>query len=171
MDVIVLSYSALRRSIDALAARQWYYAVLDEGHAIQNPSTATSKAAKALQAKHRLVLSGTPVQVGWFAWCVCVVRGTQCVVCLITFQNNVLDLWSLFDFLMPGYLRSYAHFRRHVAGVVRKARRHGRAAVSATSYAAASKVLQTLHRQVLPFVLRRLKTQVLKELPPKVIQV
>lgn len=78
VDVIVLSYSALRRSIDALAARQWYYAVLDEGHAIQNPTTATSKAAKALQAKHRLVLSGTPVQVRWLASCVRVVRDSMC---------------------------------------------------------------------------------------------
>lgn len=58
----------------------WNYCVLDEGHIIKNPKSKITESVKRVRARHRLVLSGTPI------------------------QNNVLDLWSIFDFLMPGYL-------------------------------------------------------------------
>lgn len=87
-------------------------------------------------------------------------------LCLLL-QNHVVDLWSLFDFLMPGYLGTRATFTATTA-VVQKSRH---AKTSDEVHAQAAQALATLHKQVLPFVLRRLKAQVLKELPPKIIQV
>lgn len=71
-----------------MCAQAWSYCVLDEGHAIRNPASKVAQAAKraGLAAQHRLLLSGTPV------------------------QNNVAELWSLFDFLMPGLLGSERQF-------------------------------------------------------------
>jgi TATA-binding protein-associated factor len=79
-DVIIASYETIRADIDILSKVNWLYCVLDEGHIIKNPKTKLSAAIKQLKAQHRLLLSGTPI------------------------QNNVLELWSLFDFLMPGFL-------------------------------------------------------------------
>ena len=74
--------------MDWVCAQAWSYCVLDEGHAIRNPASKVAQAAKraGLAARHRLLLSGTPV------------------------QNNVAELWSLFDFLMPGLLGSERQF-------------------------------------------------------------
>lgn len=74
--------------VDWVCSQAWGYCVLDEGHAIRNPASKVSQAAKraGLAAQHRLLLSGTPV------------------------QNNVAELWSLFDFLMPGLLGSERQF-------------------------------------------------------------
>lgn len=79
-DVIITSYEVVRNDIAGLAKIHWHYCILDEGHIIKNSKTKLTKAVKLLRAHHRLVLSGTPI------------------------QNNVLELWSLFDFLMPGFL-------------------------------------------------------------------
>jgi TATA-binding protein-associated factor len=81
-DVIITSYEAVRADIAELSQVDWLYCVLDEGHIIKNTKTKLSAAVKQLKAQHRLLLSGTPI------------------------QNNVLELWSLFDFLMPGFLGS-----------------------------------------------------------------
>ncbi|CAN0384659.1 unnamed protein product [Discosporangium mesarthrocarpum] len=72
----------------------WLFVALDEAHLVRNPDSAVAKAARQLQASHRLALTGTPI------------------------QNTVLELWSLFDFLMPGYLGERSIFRRHVASPV-----------------------------------------------------
>lgn len=79
-DVAILSYEALRSDVAWAAAQQWDYVILDEGHVIRNPKSKLAQAVKRLQAQHRLVLSGTPI------------------------QNSALELWGLFDFLMPGLL-------------------------------------------------------------------
>lgn len=79
-DIVIASYETVRADIDALGQVDWLYCVLDEGHIIKNAKTKLSAAIKQLKAQHRLLLSGTPI------------------------QNNVLELWSLFDFLMPGFL-------------------------------------------------------------------
>jgi TATA-binding protein-associated factor len=79
-DIIITSYETIRADIDFFSTINWLYCVLDEGHIIKNPKTKLSAAIKQLKAQHRLLLSGTPI------------------------QNNVLELWSLFDFLMPGFL-------------------------------------------------------------------
>jgi hypothetical protein len=79
-NVVVMSYEHLRADAEWVAAQRWCYCVLDEGHMIQNPRSKVAAAARRVAAQHRLLLSGTPV------------------------QNSVLELWSLFDFLMPGFL-------------------------------------------------------------------
>jgi TATA-binding protein-associated factor len=79
-NVIVTSYDVLRKDVDILAQQVWNYCILDEGHIIKSAKSKITQAAKRIQADHRLILTGTPI------------------------QNNVLELWSLFDFLMPGFL-------------------------------------------------------------------
>lgn len=86
-------------------------------------------------------------------------------------QNNVTELWSIFDFLMPGYLGSESDFNskyRRAATMSKDSRRRGTREKHMNSQL---NVLDSLHKQVLPFVLRRTKEQVLHDLPPKIIQV
>lgn len=165
VNLIVTSYNTARQDVNELYAadRSWHYIVLDEGHLIQNPASARSVAIKSLTAQHRLVLTGTPVQVG-HGCCPRRFRASRYVAT----QNHVLDLWSLFDFLMPGYLGDRARFKALTASIVNKARG---AKASDAAHAQAAAALSALHRQVLPFVLRRLKSTVLKELPDKIVQV
>lgn len=85
-DVVITSYEVVRNDIASLANVAWHYCILDEGHIIKNAKTKLTKAVKQVRANHRLILSGTPI------------------------QNNVLELWSLFDFLMPGFLGSEQSF-------------------------------------------------------------
>lgn len=84
--VIVASYDIVRKDNNFFSGVKWNYVILDEGHIIKNGKTRTSLAIKNLVANHRLILSGTPI------------------------QNNVLELWSLFDFLMPGFLGTEKQF-------------------------------------------------------------
>ncbi|MEQ1503618.1 MAG: DEAD/DEAH box helicase [Myxococcota bacterium] len=86
-DITLTSYALLRMDIDRLRATEWTYAVLDEAQAIKNPHSLTARSAFGLRAKHRLVLTGTPV------------------------ENRLEELWSLFRFLVPGLLGSEAAFR------------------------------------------------------------
>jgi len=85
-DVVVTSYEVVRNDIEQLQGLNWLYCILDEGHVIKNGKTKLTKAVKCIRAQHRVILSGTPI------------------------QNNVLELWSLFDFLMPGFLGSEGSF-------------------------------------------------------------
>ncbi|WFD35447.1 TATA-binding protein-associated factor mot1 [Malassezia cuniculi] len=142
-DVVVMSYDVVRNDIAVLAPLAWFYCILDEGHVICSAKTKTTKAVKQVHAKHRMILSGTPI------------------------QNNVLELWSLFDFLMPGFLGSDHAFHERFAKPV-LACRNGKP--SAAEQEAATLALEALHKQILPFLLRRLKEDVLDDLPPKIIQ-
>jgi TATA-binding protein-associated factor len=85
-DVVITSYEVVRNDITNLENMNWLYCILDEGHVIKNAKTKLTKAVKCIRAQHRLILSGTPI------------------------QNNVLELWSLFDFLMPGFLGTESSF-------------------------------------------------------------
>jgi TATA-binding protein-associated factor len=85
-DVVITSYEVVRNDVASLESLKWLYCILDEGHIIKNAKTKLTKAVKCIQAQHRVILSGTPI------------------------QNNVLELWSLFDFLMPGFLGTEASF-------------------------------------------------------------
>ena len=85
-DIVITSYEVVRNDIANLEGLKWLYCILDEGHIIKNAKTKLTKAVKCIQAQHRLILSGTPI------------------------QNNVLELWSLFDFLMPGFLGTESSF-------------------------------------------------------------
>lgn len=128
-QLIITSYDYLLRDIEDLTAIPFYYVVLDESQRIKNMQTKSAKAAKRLNSQHRLALSGTPI------------------------ENNLAELWSVFDFLMPGYLYSYSRFRKKFEVPI--IRNQDEAAT------------QKLSSMVKPFVLRRLKKDVLDDLPEK----
>ncbi|KAG8699789.1 TATA-binding protein-associated factor mot1, partial [Ceratobasidium sp. 395] len=142
-DVVIASYDSVRNDIANLSQFNWHYCILDEGHQIKNGKTKITQAVKMINAHHRLLLSGTPI------------------------QNNVLELWSLFDFLMPGFLGTEQQFNERFGKPI-LANKDAKA--SAKTREAATLALEALHKQVLPFLLRRLKEQVLNDLPPKIIQ-
>jgi TATA-binding protein-associated factor len=85
-NVVITSYETVRSDVEFLSLVPFNYCVLDEGHMIKNPKSKITLAVKRIQATHRLILSGTPI------------------------QNNVLELWSLFDYLMPGFLGTEKQF-------------------------------------------------------------
>ncbi|KAH9180252.1 hypothetical protein EDB89DRAFT_1900197 [Lactarius sanguifluus] len=146
-DIVITSYEVVRNEVTTLEEFNWHYCILDEGHVIKNAKTKLTKAVKCIRANHRLILSGTPI------------------------QNNVLELWSLFDFLMPGFLGSESSFNERFGKPI-LSNRDGKSKNSEAGlrYISAALALEALHKQVLPFLLRRLKEDVLNDLPPKIIQ-
>ncbi|KAL4896623.1 hypothetical protein BDV59DRAFT_109904 [Aspergillus ambiguus] len=142
-DIVVTSYDICRNDSDTLCPINWNYCVLDEGHLIKNPKAKVTIAVKRIASNHRLILSGTPI------------------------QNNVLELWSLFDFLMPGFLGTEKVFLDRFAKPI-AASRFSKS--SSKEQEAGALAIEALHKQVLPFLLRRLKEEVLNDLPPKIIQ-
>jgi superfamily II DNA or RNA helicase len=129
-DLILTTYGTLVRDAPALSGLQFDYVVLDEAQAVKNASTATAKAVRLLHGKHRLALSGTPV------------------------ENHLGELWSLFEFLNPGMLGEAKALR--LAGGL------------AQNPGEDSRLL--LAQALKPFILRRTKKQVAKELPEKTEQ-
>lgn len=142
-DIIVTSYDVARNDLAVLNKTEYNYCVLDEGHIIKNSQSKLAKAVKEITANHRLILTGTPI------------------------QNNVLELWSLFDFLMPGFLGTEKMFQERFAKPIAASRN---SKTSSKEQEAGVLALEALHKQVLPFMLRRLKEDVLSDLPPKIIQ-
>ncbi|CZS93128.1 probable MOT1-transcriptional accessory protein [Rhynchosporium graminicola] len=142
-DIVITSYDICRNDADLLTAMNWNYLVLDEGHLIKNPRAKVTMAVKKLLSNHRVILSGTPI------------------------QNNVLELWSLFDFLMPGFLGTEKVFLDRFAKPI-AASRYSKS--SSKEQEAGALAIEALHKQVLPFLLRRLKEEVLDDLPPKILQ-
>lgn len=142
-DIVVTSYDVARNDVDILVEHDYNYCVLDEGHIIKNAQSKSTCAVKRIRAEHRLILSGTPI------------------------QNNVLELWSLFDFLMPGFLGTEKTFQERFAKPI-AASRNSKTLTREQELGALA--LELLHKQVLPFMLRRLKEEVLADLPPKIIQ-
>ncbi|KAG2490891.1 hypothetical protein HYH03_010808 [Edaphochlamys debaryana] len=141
-NMLVMSYESLRADVEWVASKRWLYAVLDEGHAIRNPRSRITLATKRIVANHRLLLSGTPI------------------------QNDVLEMWSLFDFLMPGFLGPERAFRAKFGKALQESRVSKKGSREAEAGLLA---LEGLHRSLLPFVLRRTKGQVLADLPPKIV--
>lgn len=141
-NLVVTSYSVLRNDIDALSSISWVYCVLDEGHLLKNPLSATARASRLIKSRHKLILSGTPV------------------------QNHVNELWAVFDFLMPNFLGSEAVFTKLFAKPIINGQASG---ASPSAIGTSINKLKLLHQTVLPFILRREKQDVMKELPPKVI--
>ncbi|KAM7385145.1 hypothetical protein PAMP_001241 [Pampus punctatissimus] len=142
-NLVVASYDVVRNDIDFFRNIKFNYCILDEGHVIKNGKTKLSKAIKQLAANFRVILSGTPI------------------------QNNVLELWSLFDFLMPGFLGTERQFAARYGKPILASRD---AKSSSREQEAGVLAMEALHRQVLPFLLRRMKEDVLQDLPPKIIQ-
>lgn len=142
-DIVVTSYDVARNDVEHITAHDYNYCVLDEGHIIKNAASKLSKSVKRVKAEHRLILTGTPI------------------------QNNVLELWSLFDFLMPGFLGTEKVFNEKFSKPIAASRN---SKTSSKEQEAGALALESLHKQVLPFMLRRLKEDVLSDLPPKIIQ-
>lgn len=131
-NIIITSYALMRRDIDKHLDFTYSVAILDEAQQIKNRTTQNALAAKKIQANHRLVLSGTPI------------------------ENSVTDLWSIMDFLMPGYLGDHKTFHeKYELPII-----HG----GTEGDLAQIKLKRKLH----PFLLRRLKKHVAKDLPPKI---
>lgn len=129
-DLVVTSYGLIKRDIELYEATQFKYCFVDEAQNIKNPATLNAKAVKQIRAECYFALTGTPI------------------------ENNLTELWSIFDFLMPGYLLTHKKFGAKFETPIVK---HGD-----------KQALQDLARHIGPFVLRRMKRDVLKELPPKV---
>jgi SNF2 family DNA or RNA helicase len=129
--VVVSSYALLQRDLAHLQGLAWAGVVVDEAQNIKNPETKQARAARALKADYRVALTGTPV------------------------ENNVGDLWSIMDFLNPGFLGSRAEFKRTFLVPIQAARDPEAAA--------------RLKRLTGPFLLRRLKTDkaIIADLPEK----
>ncbi|KAJ3128607.1 btaf1 RNA polymerase II, B-TFIID transcription factor-associated, 170kDa [Physocladia obscura] len=142
-DVIITSYEILRNDAENLTTFNYNYCILDEGHVIKNAKTKLTKAVKTVKCMNRLILSGTPI------------------------QNNVLELWSLFDFLMPGFLGTESQFQAKFGKPIVASRD---AKSSSKEQERGALALEALHKQVLPFLMRRMKEDVLNDLPPKIIQ-
>ncbi|KAL7269794.1 TATA-binding protein-associated factor mot1 [Rhizina undulata] len=142
-DIVITSYDICRNDIENIGNYNWNYCVLDEGHIIKNSKAKLTQAVKKVVANHRLILSGTPI------------------------QNNVLELWSLFDFLMPGFLGTEKVFLDRFAKPIAASRN---SKSNSKEQEAGALAIEALHKQVLPFLLRRLKEEVLDDLPPKIIQ-
>jgi superfamily II DNA or RNA helicase len=132
-DIVVTSYALIRRDFDKYRSLEFDTVILDEAQHIKNRKTQNAQAVKALRAEHRVVLTGTPL------------------------ENSVLDLWSIFDFLMPGYLGSAKDFQERYEIPI--AREKDTASMS------------RLAKRVRPFLLRRMKRDVVKELPDKLEQI
>ncbi|MCP3690229.1 MAG: DEAD/DEAH box helicase, partial [Gammaproteobacteria bacterium] len=128
-DIVLTTYPLLSRDSDVLLDHQYHYVVLDEAQAIKNSKTKMSAIVRQLKSQHRLCLTGTPL------------------------ENHLGELWSLFDFLMPGFLGNNTQFTRSYRTPVEK---HG-----------SSEHGQSLARRVQPFLLRREKDAVATELPAK----
>jgi SNF2 family DNA or RNA helicase len=128
-DVIITTYGLVHRDRDTLSLISWHRVALDEAQYIKNPPTKQAQSIRALQAWHRVALTGTPV------------------------ENRLIELWSIMEFLNPGYLGPQATFKRTIARPIEQRRDPKRA--------------EQLRRMIQPFVLRRLKTDatVIDDLP------
>jgi non-specific serine/threonine protein kinase len=128
-ELIITTYALLRRDLDELMKFEFNAIILDEAQNIKNPNTITARSVRKMQARFRLCLSGTPI------------------------ENTLLELWSLFEFLMPGFLGSQASFQKGFVKPIKDGDDDS---------------LGYLKARVKPFILRRTKNEVAKDLPPKV---
>ena len=131
-DLVITSYPLLRQDIDAVGSVNWYGVILDEAQNIKNPSAKQTQAARSLKATFRFALTGTPV------------------------ENRLMELWSIMQFLNPGYLGARDRFRREFALPIERFRDRD--------------ATDQLRGLVTPFILRRVKTDpsVITDLPEKI---
>ena len=142
--VLVTTYSGLQSYGPLLIPVDWSYAVLDEGHKIRNPDTAITIYCKELRTPNRIILSGTPM------------------------QNNLIELWSLFDFVFPMRLGTLVSFRNQFDIPIRQG---GYANASNLQVQTAFKCAETLKDAISPYLLQRFKIDVAADLPKKSEQV
>ncbi len=122
-DVILASYGIIQKDIDSLKDKNFNICILDEAQNIKNKSSKNTLSLKKLNINYKFALTGTPI------------------------ENSLDELWSIFNFLMPGYLYSYSKFKSVYENLSNNS---------------------NLSRKISPFILRRLKKNVLTELPPKI---
>jgi superfamily II DNA or RNA helicase len=132
-NLVITSYALLRRDAARHQGIEWHAVILDEAQHIKNRFSQNAQTVKSLRAAHRLVLTGTPM------------------------ENSLEDLWSIYDFLMPGYLGPAKEFRDRYELPIAKQQD--------------TAALQRLRQRLRPFLLRRTKQEVAKELPAKIDQV
>ena len=133
-DVVITSYALLQRDFEqAYYDKEFSALVIDEAQHIKNRDTKNAKAVKAVNARRRLALTGTPI------------------------ENSVADAWSIFDFLMPGYLGDYETFKLNYEDPIQDGQ--------------GEETVQKLKRKIHPFILRRVKKSVAKDLPDKIVKV
>lgn len=128
-ELYITTYDYLRRDVELYALMEFEYIILDEAQFIKNPKTKNAQSVKSLKSRHRLALTGTPI------------------------ENGLSELWSIFDFLLPGYLYSLNYFTKNFEKPIQMGD---------------EKRKSQLQKLVSPFILRRTKKQVLKDLPDKV---
>jgi superfamily II DNA or RNA helicase len=127
-DVFITTYNLLKRDIESYNAVEFDYCILDEAQYIKNPNSQNAIAAKEIKSRSRFALSGTPM------------------------ENSLMELWSIFDFIMPGYLYDEKRFSVRYHKKLRES----------------PEVIKELNRLIKPFILRRKKKDVIKELPDKI---
>ena len=132
-QTVITSYDYLKRDLELYKKMAFHFVIIDEAQAIKNHQTKNAEAVKELKSVSRFAITGTPI------------------------ENSLADLWSIFDFCLPGYLKSYESFRSEYE--VEIVRNHN------------SDALAKLNHQIAPFILRRTKAEVLRELPEKTEQV
>lgn len=128
--ILITSYQLLYRDEELYEKMSFDYQIIDEAQFIKNQGNQTTKAVKDIQARFRLALTGTPV------------------------ENKLSELWSIFDYVMPGFLYKYQRFRKEIETPIVKNQNQ--------------EIMQRLQKMIQPFVLRRTKKEVLKELPDKI---
>lgn len=126
-DVIITSYTLLQKDVETYAKESFGYAILDEAQHIKNRGTRNAKSVKMIQAAHRLILTGTPI------------------------ENSLEELWSLMDYLMPGFLSTFERFAEKYVRSTGTIHQEN---------------IEYLRKKVSPFILRRMKSDVLQDLPP-----
>lgn len=129
-EIVITSYDLIKRDLRLYENIQFSIQVIDEAQYIKNAGTQAAKAVKKINAEFRLALTGTPL------------------------ENRLSELWSIFDFLMPGFLYSYRKFKDEIEMPIMQTQDEEK--------------MQRLTQMIRPFILRRLKSDVLKDLPDKI---
>ena len=129
-NVYITSYGLLREDLELYQEKSFKIFVIDEAQNIKNPTTGLTKAVKSIKADTKLALTGTPI------------------------ENSIVELWSIFDFIMPGFLSNLMKFQKKY-----KVKDFDEET---------NQLLENLRMQIKPFILRRKKNEVIKDLPPKI---
>ncbi|KAM9197329.1 DNA excision repair protein ERCC-6 [Dugong dugon] len=135
--ILITSYSYIRLMQDDISRHEWHYVILDEGHKIRNPNAAITLACKQFRTPHRIILSGSPM------------------------QNNLRELWSLFDFVFPGKLGTLPVFMEQFSVPITMG---GYSNASMVQVKTAYKCACVLRDTINPYLLRRMKSDVKRSL-------
>ncbi len=128
-DIIITTYGIVKNDLALFALEEFEYIILDEAHIIKNPQSVSARTVSALRGKNKIAISGTPI------------------------QNNLMELWSIFNFLSPGYLGTYDSFRENFVIPIESEKNEV--------------VARNLTKLINPFILRRNKSVIAEELPKK----